>query len=82
MTPFLAAGIRARVLPFDSTCAALYGSIRADREAAGKPITIEDGVIAAIASAHRATIAIRNLADFQDCGVDTVSPCEATAPVS
>jgi toxin FitB len=42
-----AAGFSARVLPFDSACAALYGEIRADREAAGKPITVEDGMIAA-----------------------------------
>lgn len=71
---FLGTGYSARILPFDSTCAQLYGIIRADREAAGRPITVEDGMIAAIARAYGAMVATRNLADFQDCGVDIVNP--------
>jgi predicted nucleic acid-binding protein len=74
ITAFLGTGFLARILPFDSACAALYGKIRADREAAGKPITVEDGMIAATARAYGATVVTRNLADFRDCGIDIASP--------
>jgi predicted nucleic acid-binding protein len=80
LTAFLGTGFSARILPFDSACAALYGKIRADREAAGQPISVEDGMIAATARANGATIATRNLVDFRDCGVDIVSPWGAIAP--
>jgi predicted nucleic acid-binding protein len=82
MTAFLAAGLRARILPFDSACAALYGKIRADREAAGKPITVEDGMIAATARAYGAMVVTRNLADFRDCGIDIVSLWDPVVPGS
>ncbi len=73
---FLATGFQARILPFDSACAALYGKIRSDRETAGKPIAVEDGMIAATARAHGAIVVTRNVADFQDCGVEIASPWE------
>lgn len=74
ITAFLATGFQARILHFDSACAALYGEIRSHREAAGKPIAVEDCMIAATARAHGAIVATRNVPDFQDCGVEIVSP--------
>jgi predicted nucleic acid-binding protein len=80
ITAFLATGFPTRVLRFDSACAVLYGKIRADREAAGKPISVEDGMIAATARAHSAMVVTRNLTDFRDCGIDIVSPWDAVGP--
>ena len=62
------------ILPFGGECAVHYGEIRAYREAAGKPITVEDAMIAATAQAHGAVLATRNLADFEDTGIQLVNP--------
>lgn len=71
---FFATGFQGQVLPFDSSCAALYGKIRADREAAGASVAVEDIMIAATARAHGAVIATRNLKHFAGCGVPLVNP--------
>ena len=73
---FLTDGFEGRTLPFDATCATLYGTIRAEREARGKPIEVEDAMIAATAGAHGAAVATRNVADFEDCGVVVINPWE------
>jgi toxin FitB len=70
----LATGFPDQILPFDSACAILYGEIRANREAAGKPIAVEDGMIAATARSRGAIVATRNVTDFEACGVDVVNP--------
>ncbi len=72
-----ASGFPNQALPFDSLCASHYGAIRAAREAAGRPITVEDAMIAATARAHGATVATRNVDDFQGCGAAIVDPWRA-----
>lgn len=69
-----ASGFQGQVLPFDAACAAPYGEIRAAREAAGKPVTVEDAMIAAIARTHGATLATRNVTDFANCGINVANP--------
>lgn len=69
-----ATGFQEQVVPFDGACAVLYGEIRASREAAGKPIAVEDAMIAATARAHGAVLATRNVGDFADCGMTIVDP--------
>jgi predicted nucleic acid-binding protein len=72
---FFDTGFRDQVLPFDRPCAALYGEIRHAREAAGKPIAVEDAMIAATALAYGVqAIATRNTKDFIDCGVPLFDP--------
>ncbi len=47
-----------------------YGEIRQLRQAPGRPITLEDGMIAATARAYAVqAIASRNIKDFAGCGV-------------
>jgi tRNA(fMet)-specific endonuclease VapC len=53
------------VLPFDIPADAEYGSIRAELEAAGKPIGGNDLLIAAHARAAGATIVTANLGEFK-----------------
>ena len=75
ITVFFDTGFRDQILPFDRLCAALYGEIRHAREAAGRPIAVEDAMIAATARAYGAhAIATRNLKDFADCGVSLIDP--------
>jgi predicted nucleic acid-binding protein len=63
-----------RVLTFDSSAARSYAGIVAARRKLGRPIGELDAQIAAIAHAHGATVATRNIDDFADCGVRIVSP--------
>jgi toxin FitB len=75
MTAFFDTGFPDQVLQFDRACAAVYGEIRHGREAAGKPITVEDAMIAATARAYGVrAIATRNTKDFADCGVTLIDP--------
>jgi toxin FitB len=71
---FLIEAFPGRILPFDTGCAAIYGEIRASREAAGRPITVEDAMIAAAARAHGAILVTRNLADFDGAGIELINP--------
>jgi toxin FitB len=65
---------RGRVLSFDSAAAPLYARIAADRRRAGRPIAHFDAQIAAITRAAEGTLATRNTADFERCGIDLVDP--------
>lgn len=65
---------QARVLPFDSPAAKGYADIAAQRRAAGRPIAEADCQIAAIARALGATVATRNVKDFEGCGVRLINP--------
>jgi predicted nucleic acid-binding protein len=63
-----------RLLPFDEPAARLYAEIKAAREAAGRPISDFDAMIAAIARSHGAAVATRNTKDFEGCGIKTINP--------
>lgn len=63
-----------RVLAFDSSAADAYVEIVATRRRAGRPIAQFDAQIAAIARLHRLTLATRNTADFEGCGLTLVDP--------
>jgi predicted nucleic acid-binding protein len=63
-----------RVLGFGSETAPIYARIASDRRRAGRPISHFDAQIAAIARSMGATIATRNTADFDGCGVTVLDP--------
>jgi predicted nucleic acid-binding protein len=76
-----AAEFEGRILPFDEDAAGAFAKIVAARDAAGRPISQFDAMIAAIARSQRAAVATRNTADFQHCGIDVINPWDAaTAP--
>ena len=54
-----------RCLPFDEDAARHYAAIVSARTRAGRPISVEDAQIAAIALAHRMSLATRNTTDFE-----------------
>jgi hypothetical protein len=63
-----------RVLPFDEEAARAFAEIAAARRALGRAIAEFDAQIAAIARSRRATLATRNTADFDGCGLRLVNP--------
>ena len=63
-----------RVLVFDRVAAGMYAVILANRERIGRPIGELDCMIAAIARAHGATVATRDMYGFENCGVEVVNP--------
>lgn len=62
------------ILPFDARAARRYGRIVAGRERNGRPITIADAQIAAICASRHATLATRNIADFEETGIRLIDP--------
>jgi predicted nucleic acid-binding protein len=63
-----------RVLSFDERAAHEYAHIASDRRRRGRPIPFADAQIAAIARVHGATLATRDTADFEGCGVKLFNP--------
>ena len=66
-----------RVLPFDGAAARAFATIAADRRRVGRPISQFDAQIAAICFSRGASLATRNVADFDGCGIVAINPwCE------
>ncbi len=63
-----------RAEPYDLGAAGEYGRLVADRLRSGRPISVADAQIAAICRAVGATLATRNVADFEGTGIDLVNP--------
>jgi predicted nucleic acid-binding protein len=63
-----------RLLPFEEAAARAFPEIAANRRLHGRPISLFDAQIAAIARSHGALLATRNSADFEDCGIHLVNP--------
>jgi hypothetical protein len=63
-----------KILPFDYVAANHYGGIMAARRAAGRPISIFDAQIAAIALAAGADVATRDASGFGGCGLRVINP--------
>jgi len=64
-----------RCLPFDQGAAGRYAQLVSARIRSGRPISVEDAQIAAIALAHKMPLATRNTTDFEQIvGLDIVSP--------
>ena len=63
-----------QVLSFDRDGADMYAEIAASRRTTGKPISQFDAMIVAMARSRGATLATRNVRDFDDCGVEVVNP--------
>jgi predicted nucleic acid-binding protein len=74
---FLQRGFASRILPFDVACAAGYATARTAREQAGRPVGVQDALIGGLALAHGATLATRNIADFDGYGLSLVDPWQA-----
>ena len=63
-----------RVLTYDRDAARSYAEIASNRENMGKPISQFDAMIAAVAHSRGATLATRNVKDFEGCAIPLVDP--------
>ncbi|MDO5503105.1 MAG: type II toxin-antitoxin system VapC family toxin [Actinomycetia bacterium] len=61
-------------LAFDEAAATTYGPLRAQREAAGRAMTVEDCMIASMALSRGLPLATRNTRDFAGLGLALVNP--------
>jgi toxin FitB len=64
-------------LSFDHSSAAEYAAVLEIRKAAGRPISVQDAMIAAIARQTGAGLATRNTKDFDGLGLRLVDPWTA-----
>jgi predicted nucleic acid-binding protein len=65
-----------RTIGFGATAAMRYGPMLAAATAAGRPMSLPDAQIAAIALDEGGTVATRNIADFEPSGANLVNPWE------
>ena len=63
-----------RVLPFDGAAAQEFAVVASLRRQAGLPMTQLDAQIAGIVRSRGGTLATRNTADFEDCGIELSNP--------
>ncbi len=71
---FVNRGFSHRVLSFDEPAAFVYGEIMARTKKIGRPMSVPDGQIAAIAKTHNLVVATRNTGDFEPTGMELVNP--------
>jgi predicted nucleic acid-binding protein len=63
-----------RILPVTLMIAERWGVLDGERQLAGRPMNIADGMIAATALEHDLTVVTRNVKDFAGLGVAVFSP--------
>lgn len=63
-----------RILAFDRRAAEVYARIATQRAELGLPIDGFDAQIAAVCAVHGATLATRNINDFEETGISLVNP--------
>ena len=70
-------GFDTRILSFTPAAALRYGTVVAKRAETGCPISIADAQIAAVVHHAGATLATRNVTDFEATGVRVLDPWSA-----
>jgi len=63
-----------RVFAFTEDAAMAYGSVMGEAARSGRPMSAQDGMIAAIAQSQASPLATRNTKDFQQSGIQTINP--------
>jgi len=71
---FIRNGFSSRIVAFDEGAALAYARIMANRKQMGRPMSLPDGQIAAIAQVHGLALATRNTADFEYCDIALINP--------
>jgi len=65
-----------RILAFDSAASVYYAQSMAMRAKAGRPLQVQDAMIAACCMAQVATLVTRNTKDFEGLGLALINPWE------
>jgi len=61
-------------LPYDKVAARIYAAMQELAHKKGRGLSVEDGMIVAICAANGASLATRNIADFDFLPIQTASP--------
>lgn len=69
-----AAAANDRLLAYDAAAARAHAELRVRREKAGRPTSVEDGMIAGTALSRDAAVATRNVSHFAGFGVEVLNP--------
>jgi predicted nucleic acid-binding protein len=69
-----------RILPVTQSIADRWGVLSGQRQIAGRPLSMADGILAATALEHGLTLATRNVRDYLDLGLTIYNPWEAGVP--
>ena len=64
----------ALVLLYDEPAARTYAAMNESRRVAGHPLSVEDGMIAAICRSRGLALATRNTKDFHGLGLELIDP--------
>ncbi len=70
----------ARVLAIDEPVASAWGKLLARADAAGRPLGVMDGFLAATAAVHQLTLVTRNSSDFQALSIKMLNPWTMGCP--
>lgn len=62
------------VLPYDEVAAQQYARLQELRRAMGRPLAVEDGMIAAICLVRGAALATRDTSGFVGLGIELIDP--------
>ena len=73
-TYFITKAFEQRILSFNEDAANHYAEIMAHKKEIGRPMSIPDGQIAAVARSNELSIATRNTRDFDECGIILINP--------
>jgi hypothetical protein len=73
---FVRIAFQDRLLNFGELAAYAYGDIMAHQKKCGRPMSVPDGQIAAIAQVNGCALATRNIRDFSDTGLLLINPFE------
>lgn len=65
-----------RILSFEEKAAKQYGELMAHRREVGRPMSVCDGQIAAIAQTTGFAVATRNIKNFEECQIKLINPFE------
>ncbi|MEI6790795.1 MAG: type II toxin-antitoxin system VapC family toxin [Myxococcaceae bacterium] len=68
-------GFSGMVLSFTQEAAEIYADLMAHRKKIGRPASMADGQIAAIAKLNKAVLVTQNTKDFSDFEIELVNPC-------
>jgi hypothetical protein len=63
-----------RIFAFTEEAALVYGHVMGQAVRNGRPLSAQDGMIAAIALANASPLATRNHSDFESTGVELINP--------
>ena len=74
LTALLSQDFAGRIIDFDSVASVYYADLMALRRKAGKPMQVQDAMIAACCLAQVATLVTRNSRDFEGLGLTMFNP--------